>query len=722
MKAFNRIFDYIWPQWHRVVLTIGCALIVAILLSVSYLTVIPILKVMIKTEGLHPWIESKVCANLYGIKFNGLTTTISEIDKLSLSFKSGLRQGDLIIGVAPPSDPNLSELSYSTLVQHLANCTEPSITLRIARDSNEVLGERDSLSLALITPHEPNAIKDLGWKWAKRTKWNIEGAVLAKGQQIISHLPRDTSPAGKMKAIILIIEIMLFVTFLRCIAKYFQAYIAEKIVQVTVTNMRQDVFSHILRMPLGYFTNERPSDAMSRIVKDTAEMSHALKIMFGKAIREPMNAVVGLGVAMCLSWQLTLIFMGGTPLVLIIVGQFGKRMKRASRKTLEAGAQMLSKLQESVSGLQVVKVYNQQDNEVSTFQTINNRLLKQQLRISRIASATSPALEIIGMAAACGALIVGARWVTQSSEHINGENFLTLLVVLGASAESARKASDVWNKVQKADAAAERVFYLMDQTLEVDIPNAPLLKTLTRSIEFKDVTFAYPGTTATVLNHINITIHAGETIAVVGPNGSGKSTLASLLPRFYDPDSGQILLDGQDIHAFKLSSLRNQIGMVTQHAVSFNNTVAYNIAYARPDASQEDIIQAAKQAFAHEFIQALPNGYDTIIGERGTGLSGGQLQRIVIARAILKNPAILIFDEATSQVDAESEAKIHSAIEELMVNRTTFIIAHRFSTVVAADQIVVIDKGRVAAKGTHQELIKTCKVYQGLYETQLIQS
>ncbi len=720
MKALNRISEYVWPQWHRVALTIMCALIVAVLLSVSYLTVIPILKVMIKTEGLHPWIESKVCTNLYGMHLNDINVSISEIDEKGLSYASGFRQGDSLLGIESSSDPNLADLSFSRLVQHLANTAAPSITVRILRDSNDVRGQRVPLSLPLATRHDPNAVQGLAWNWRTRTGDRLEGGILAMGHRMISRLPRDTSPEGKMKAIILIIELMLVVTLLRCIAKYFQAYIAEKIVQITVTHMREDVFSHVLRMPLGYFSNERPSDTMSRIIKDTGEMSHALKIMFGKAIREPLNALVGLGVAMCLSWQLTLIFLGGAPLIFIIVAHFGRRMKQASRKTLEAGAQMLSKLQESVSGLKVVKVYNQQDNEVARFQTINNRLLKQQLRISRIAAATSPSLEIIGMAAACGALIAGARWVTQSSVQISGENFLALLVVLGASAEAARKASDVWNKIQKADAAAERVFYLMDQPTEADLADAPAMSPFEHSIEFKDVTFTYPGTTQTVLNHVHIHIEAGKTVAVVGSNGSGKSTLASLLPRFYDADSGHILLDGHDIRAFSLASLRTQIGMVTQNVVSFNNSVAYNIAYANPDAGRDAIVEAAKQAFAHEFIESLPSGYDTIIGERGTGLSGGQLQRIVIARAILKNPAILIFDEATSQVDAESEAKIHEAIEELMINRTTLIIAHRFSTVVAADQIVVLDKGSVVAQGTHAELLKTCKQYQGLYKTQLV--
>jgi ABC-type multidrug transport system fused ATPase/permease subunit len=245
---------------------------------------------------------------------------------------------------------------------------------------------------------------------------------------------------------------------------------------------------------------------------------------------------------------------------------------------------------------------------------------------------------------------------------------------------------------------------------------------MSREIEFRDVVFGYPGTDRTVLKGINLKVKAGHNVAIVGPNGSGKTTLANLMPRFYDPDSGQVLIDGEDIQNATLFSLRSQIGMVTQSVVTFNDTIAANIAYGRPGAAREEVIDAAKRSFAHEFIAPLPNGYDTIIGEQGTGLSGGQLQRIIIARAILKNPAILIFDEATSQVDADSEAKIHKAIEEIMQDRTSFIIAHRFSTVITADVIVVMDDGQIIAQGQHEELMETCPLYQSLYETQLIKA
>ena len=241
-------------------------------------------------------------------------------------------------------------------------------------------------------------------------------------------------------------------------------------------------------------------------------------------------------------------------------------------------------------------------------------------------------------------------------------------------------------------------------------------------MEFIDVVFTYPKAETPALKEVNLSVPAGHNVAIVGPNGSGKTTLANLIPRFYDPDSGRVLIDGGDIRDATLFSLRSQIGLVTQNVVTFNDTISANIAYGRPDASRKEIIAAARRAYAHEFISPLPDGYETMIGEHGAGLSGGQLQRIVIGRAILKNPAILIYDEATSHVDADSEAKIHSAIEKIMQDRTSFIIAHRFSTVITADVIVVMNDGRIIAQGQHNELIQTCPLYQSLYETQLVKA
>jgi ABC-type multidrug transport system fused ATPase/permease subunit len=283
-----------------------------------------------------------------------------------------------------------------------------------------------------------------------------------------------------------------------------------------------------------------------------------------------------------------------------------------------------------------------------------------------------------------------------------------------------RKTSDVWNKVQQGNAAAERIFAVVDMPVEPEKENAVSIGALKKQIEFKNVSFSYPKSDRKVLRDLNLTIDAGQTVAVVGPNGAGKTTLVNLLPRFYDLQAGQVLLDAVDIRDVSLKSLRNQISMVSQQVVTFNDTVAANIGYGKTDATMDEIIAAAKRAYVHEFIEPLPDGYNTIIGEHSSGFSGGQLQRIVIARAILKNPSILIFDEAMSQIDADSEAKIHKALAEIMRNRTCFIIAHRFSTVISADRIVVMNNGGIVAQGVHEELVKDCTLYKSLYETQLI--
>jgi ABC-type multidrug transport system fused ATPase/permease subunit len=373
-----------------------------------------------------------------------------------------------------------------------------------------------------------------------------------------------------------------------------------------------------------------------------------------------------------------------------------------------------------MNALRVVKVYNRQEHEIEHYQQSNRALLKQNLRITKIEAATNPLLDVMGMVAMCGAILLGAAWVSGQYSQLQSSEFFVLIAMLGVAAESVRKVSEVWNNVQQANAAAERVFAVIDECQEHEDPEAFELKPLTQNIEFKKIVFTYPGAAQPSLQGIDLSVPAGQTVAVVGPNGSGKTTLVNLIPRFYDPDSGQILIDGQDIHKATLYSLRDQIGMVTQNVVTFHDTIANNISYGKPDATMDQIVQAAKQAYAHEFIEPLPDGYQTIIGENSTGFSGGQLQRMVIARAILKNPRILIFDEAMSQVDADSEAKIHAALQQIMKGRTCFVIAHRFSTVITADRIVVVDQGRIVAQGKHEELIQTSDVYKRLYETQLM--
>jgi ABC-type multidrug transport system fused ATPase/permease subunit len=707
VKEFSRVFKYIWPQWPRIVVVVICAIIVSTLLSGSFVTVIPLLKVMTGQEGLRGWADRKVCLLRYGIDFyvpesvdfagdksadyaNSLL--VVSVKKKSSGQDAGLLGGDRIIGIGDQSQTGRT--SFAELLEDIAMAGKDGVTLHAIRANEDK-------PLYLADTHNTG----------------LKAIAVNLAQRALYFVPRDQTDAGKTKAIIFIMLVITVLTVIRCIARYHQQYIAEKIVQVGLNHLREDAFVHVINMPIAFFAKERPSDSVSRLIRDTGAMGNGIKIMLGKALQEPLNAMFLLGMAALLDWQLTLIFLGGAPPTLWMVVVLGKKMKKASKKSLMSWSQMLAKLQETMAGLKVVKVYNQQKYEQAAFRGINARLLKQLLKISRTDAATAPTLEVLGMLAGSVAIVVGASWVT--GKKMDGTEFMVLLGLLGGAAASARRASDVWNKIQEANAAAERVFGMMDEPLEPQRADAAELSMLKTKLEFRDIVFTYPGAEVPALNGITLCVQAGHRVAIVGPNGSGKTTLANLIPRFYDPDSGQILVDGIDICEATLQSLRGQIAMVTQNVVTFNDTIAANIGYGKPGAAREEIVQAAKRAFAHEFIEPLPNGYDTVIGEQGSGLSGGQLQRIVIARAILKNPAILIFDEATSQVDADSEAKIHRAIEEIMRDRTSIVIAHRFSTIVAADVIVVMNNGRVIAQGQHEELMRTCRLYQSLYETQL---
>jgi len=732
MKSFSRIFKYVWPQWARVVSVIFSAMVIAVLLSVSFMAIIPLLTVMVGGEGLHGWVDRKTCEAAYGLEFRGTKPAgdtdsadpslqthllVVRVQQGSLADEAGIEALDLIADVNGVRARSVdTEISYARLIQELATFRGQTVEIALTRASGDN-GSTD-LQIQMRTPYDQDYVEGLDWGTFRELKWRAQLKGLDLANWCVSFLPREKTPENDVRAVVAIMIAMLIITVIRCVAKYHQDYMGQKIVQTSVNNLRRDVFAHLTQMPIGSFQNERPSDLISRIARDAATMSSALKVMLGKALREPMNALFMLAAAMILNWKLSLVFLGGAPFVLALLGAFGRKMKKATRRSLEASAQMLAKLQEAVAGLRVVKVYNQQAYEQERFEAINDRLLTQQLRITKVDAATHPVLEVLGMIAGAGAIIVGMAWVTR--DNLDGSEFLALLALLGAAAEAVRKTSTIWNKIQQANAAAERVFAVMDETVEQEKPNAAVLPRAKGNVEFRNISFTYPGSDRTTLHDINLTVEAGHNIAIVGSNGSGKTTLANLLPRFYDPDSGQVLIDGQDIAEVTLASLRDQIGMVTQNVITFNDTIRANIAYGHRSATDEEIVAVAKRAFAHEFISELPQGYDTVIGEQGVGLSGGQLQRIVIARAILKNPAILIFDEATSQVDADSEAKIHTAIEEVMHGRTTFIIAHRFSTVVAADMIVVMDRGRIIAQGQHEQLMQTCPIYQGLYETQLV--
>ena len=713
MKAFKRVFEYVWPQWSRLVTIVCSAVLISILFSVSVVTVLPLLKVMMGEEGLHGWVNRKISENRYGMSFYvpdkaelldpnnpqvAYHLRVIAVKDGGSGDKAGLRCGDLIVGAGSSlvSD-TVDKIPSGILLHELATISEVgSIVIQYRR-----LDEGGKLRTA-----------------AGELRCGGKPFYADYAQRLLRFVPDEQSRAAKKKAVLFIIFLLAVVTVIRCICRFYQDYTVQKVVSTSLARLRENTFRHAMELPVGFFAKDGPSDTVSRLIRDTTSIENGIKVLLGKTLSEPLKAIGMIACAMWIDRNLTLVFLLAAPASLFALTRLGRKMKRATKKSLANWAIMLSKLREAIGSIRVVKVYNQQGYEGANFEAVNRALLKQQFHIAKVDASASPILETLGMLGGSVGLAFAAQWVYKGT--MQPSDFFTLLVLLGATADSFRKTSDVWNRVQEANAAAERVFHILDEPREIQKEVAVELPPLAERIEFRDVVFTYPRAEKPMLKGVNLSVQAGHNVAIVGPNGSGKTTLANLIPRFYDVDSGQVLIDGKDIRDVTLFSLRSQIGMVTQDVVTFNDTIAANIAYGKFGATREEIIDAAKRSFADEFISLLPKGYDAVIGEQGAGLSGGQLQRIVIARAILRNPSILIFDEATSQVDADSEAKIHVAIEEIMRDRTSFIIAHRFSTVVKADVIVVMDDGRIAAQGHHEELMHTCPLYQSLYETQII--
>jgi ATP-binding cassette, subfamily B, bacterial MsbA len=499
---------------------------------------------------------------------------------------------------------------------------------------------------------------------------------------------------------------------------YVQSNLMTYIEQGVVRDLRNDLYRHIHQLPLAYFTNERTGNLISRVMNDVNVVNSGISATFYTLIREPLLVVVYLAIALVLSWKLTLIAFVVFPLVLLLIAMIGRRVHRESGWVQERLAGLTSVLHETITGVKVVKAFGMEDFENRKFAAENNRLFRTVLKIARIRNLASPTTEFLS-ALAGGAIIWYGGMQVLAHETMRASEFLGFLFAIFQLMPPIKELSNVNNRVQEATAAGKRVFEILDTRPNIiDRPGAVPLESFSQAIEFRNVSFSYnPGDP--VLNGIDLTIRKGEVVAVVGPSGSGKSTLVDLVSRFYDPTGGSITIDGIDLKGVRLASLRGLIGIVTQETVLFNDTVRNNIAYGLTDCPPERIVGAAKAANAHAFISDMPLGYESVIGERGVKISGGERQRLSLARAILKNPPILILDEATSALDTESELLVQEAIERLMSGRTSIVIAHRLSTVQHADRIVVLETGRIVELGKHRELLDhEGGLYRKLYDMQ----
>jgi ABC-type multidrug transport system fused ATPase/permease subunit len=692
------------PYKGKLIVSIICVALMTILWAGGLGIIAPGSQVLIGEQGLHGWVYDKIVSDkldcaisvrltpaetapLDGVPLVEVIDIVSATDN-KRAYKAGLRKGDWIVGVVD-GDPNHQVMRGESIVRLLVDAeVGTKVPLRVLEPKSRT---RRTVSFRI---EEGN--------WASRAL-----------RVVIGWIPES---ASRFQLFLGLLVLVIVTTLLRNILRFVQEYLVETAVNQSIMDIRCENYTMVLCLPTVYFAANGTTDMMSRFVQDMQELREGHITLLGKTLAEPAKLIGSVIVALCLSWKLTLLALLVGPPSYWLIRQVGKQMKRAAKKMLESWSDMIATLEETLTGIRVVKAYTMEGAERKRFFRVNRRLLKQFNKIAKIEAASSPAIECLGVIGACGASAIAGYWVI-SGDMKPGE-FMAFMASMAAMFDPIRKLSKVATRFQRSEAAAARIFQLQDIEREKAVLGAPALARHRESIEFRGVNFRYPGVAEDTLHDISLRISAGRRVAIVGPNGSGKTTLVSLLPRLLDATGGQILIDGHDITRVSVRSLRRQIGLVTQETVLFHATIGENVAYGLRRPKPEAVLEASKKAFVDEFVHELPSGYDTMVGEHGATLSGGQRQRITIARAILRDPAILIFDEALSQVDADSEKRIQQAMEEFCRGRTTLLIAHRFQTVIAADVIVVMDAGRIIATGTHAELLAGCPLYKNLYDTQ----
>ena len=520
----------------------------------------------------------------------------------------------------------------------------------------------------------------------------------------------------RQNVLLLLAAVAIIISFLSNLFRYLGSWTIENMRTRTLQKMRNEMFSRVMDMNVGYFSDQRKGDIISKITSDVGVVQFCITNTLQVSFREPFLIIGYIVMMIAISWELAIFSVLFLPLVALLIGNIVKRLRHPARTNQKRMGEMVSTLDESLSGIKVIKSYNATEYIKQKYYDISADLARLTLSMARRQQLASPMSEFLGITAVGVILVFGGALVSRGALDPGG--FIAFVAIFSQITRPVRTFIDQFANINQGIAAGERIFSIIDTKPEIeDKPDARELKGLRDKIEFRHVHFSYDGTRE-VIDDISFEIRRGQTVALVGPSGGGKSTLSELLPRFYDPTSGEILIDGISLRDYTQDSVRAHMSVVAQDTVLFNDTIEGNIAMGRPSATHEEIVEAAKVANADSFIRECPEGYNTNIGDRGVKLSGGQRQRLSIARAVLKNPDILILDEATSALDTESEKLVQDALNNLLKGRTSVVIAHRLSTIHNADKIIVVDHGRIAEQGTHAELMARNGIYAKLIEMQ----
>ncbi|NDV46163.1 ABC transporter ATP-binding protein [Paludibacter sp. 221] len=551
------------------------------------------------------------------------------------------------------------------------------------------------------------------WTW-NDSLGNIFNAIK---NNVFFHIESFLGQLTPATALVCIGTYLIVTAFLKTGSSFLGSYFMVPIRTGVLRDLRMKLYDKILSLPLGFFTEERKGDIMARMTGDVVEVENSIMSSLDMMFKNPIMIAIYLIAMFSISWQLTIFALIFLPVGGLVVGKIGKSLKRRSKEGQEQNGELLSQIEETLGGLRVIKAFNAEKKLEGRFSILNEKLRRTFNKINRKHALAHPVSEFLGTVIVAVILCVGGLFILGDRYGLSGESFIYYLTIFYLIINPVKELSKASYSIQKGLASLERVDKVLETENTIPEPQYPeIIKPFSNKIEYRNLWFKYQN--EWVLQDVDLTIERGKTVALVGQSGSGKSTLVDLLPRFYDPQKGEVMIDGVNIKELQTKDIRSQMGNVNQEAILFNDTFYNNITFGVESATMEQVIEAAKIANAHDFIMATEQGYDSNIGDRGSKLSGGQRQRISIARAILKNPAILILDEATSALDTESEKMVQEALDNLMKNRTTLVVAHRLSTIKRADEICVMHEGQIVERGKHDELILLNGYYKRLVDMQ----